>query len=553
MASLDKKWCLRFDGCRLAISAFRLREHTELGQINPFLPITPASALQPLAFVDIVDASDPVQPLTGHTLADLFAGKHDGVPMADVRVLMRHMERASARRWLAGVGEQLRQFGRQRAVRNKPDLFLSVDSSNPLHVAGLRCALPDWLKAHGSEKASRAQWSGRIANLASKGLRAEEIEFSGLLKRFLHREGPAVTGVTLSDYLNYDALRLSILPVIRPAGSQLEFVKVPANAAVKRIKPKLKTKLVTRPQWQDRVLGYWIDSVEWADLLGRQQSWMAFTYRGQPIVSRLRPSGLCPTLSEAKGLASSHAEQVFPKLTAKGRWSSLRLTGGEGYREWLVTLPHYPESFFSNHFDHRNVLLHVRCDMREGPDGHRVLLLQEVQSDWAQRARRCLKFDSDGPDPMAVPPWLQEWPALALKLMLLHAAHQGATALAWTRGKVQVERYRGLGEAGLLELYDRTLPAEATHLLRPYGRKCETIEVFEPVNFFIEPADIGYAVFDDEKEPIGVAPSWEDAQALLPDGAHEVLKPMHGVLLDAVLRDRLLTNGFYAWGGGIRS
>jgi hypothetical protein len=57
---------------------------------------------------------------------------------------------------------------------------------------------------------------------------------------------------------------------------------------------------------------------------------------------------------------------------------------------------------------------------------------------------------------------------------------------------------------------------------------------------------IGYEVFDDEQQPVGRAATWEEAQALLPDGAHEVLKPMHGVHLDAELRDRLLANGFYA-------
>jgi hypothetical protein len=167
-------------------------------------------------------------------------------------------------------------------------------------------------------------------------------------------------------------------------------------------------------------------------------------------------------------------------------------------------------------------------------------------------AVRCRAAGLVSADPIPTPPWLQEWPALALKLMLLHAAHQGATALAWTPGKVQVERYRGLGEAGLRELYDRTLPAEANRLFRPFGRKCETVEVFQAVNFYIEPAEIGYEVFDDEERLVGRAATWEEAQALLPDGAHEVLKPMHGLQLDADLRDRLLATGFYAWGGGIR-
>jgi len=552
MPARGEQWRLRFEGCRLEISAHRLWEHTELGQINPFPHISHASAIQPEAYVDVVDASKPVQTLTGLTLADLLAGNYGAMREAFAHELLRHVKSAPARRWLLRVGEQLRKIRGQRALRNSPEPFLPPDWDSPLSVRNLNSALFDWLKAYGAEKASVAQWSGRLENLASKGLRDEEMVFSCLSKRLNEITGPAVTGNAILACLNYDTLRLSIIPVMRPADNQIDFVKVPANITVKRIKPKLKSGLVTHPQWRDRVLGYWVDVVEWDDLLGSQQGWMAFTHRGQPIVSREKSTGLCQIHTEAWALARSHAEQVYPKLTAKGRWSRFRLTGGEQYREWLVTLPHYPPSFFSSHFEHRNVLLHVRCDMREGPEGDRVLVLQEVQSDWAQKARRALKPEAASAGSIPVPPWLQEWPALALKLMLLHASQRGANALAWTPGKVQVERYRGLGEAGLRELYDRTLPTEANRLLRPYGRKCENIEVFQPANFYIEPADIGYEVFDDERQLVGKAATWEDAQALLPDGAHEVLKDMHGVHLDAEMRHRLLEMPFYAWGGEIR-
>ncbi len=65
-----------FKGCVLGISARRLWEHTQMGQINPFALITPASAMQPQAFVDIVEVSGSVPALTGFTWADLLAGNH---------------------------------------------------------------------------------------------------------------------------------------------------------------------------------------------------------------------------------------------------------------------------------------------------------------------------------------------------------------------------------------------------------------------------------------------------------------------------------------------
>ena len=74
-------------------------------------------------------------------------------------------------------------------------------------------------------------------------------------------------------------------------------------------------------------------------------------------------------------------------------------------------------------------------------------------------------------------PFINEWPALTLKLMLLHAAARGVDAMAWTRGAHQVSRYRGLGKGGGQELYDRTLPREAKRLLKPYGVISEALEV----------------------------------------------------------------------------
>ena len=546
-----KNFGLRFEGYALAISARRLWEHTQMGQINPFALITPASAMQPQAFVDIVDVSGSVLTLAGFTWADLRAGKHGRIPQEHVNQLLRNVEGATAREWLASVGQHLREFSEQRAVRNPPELFLPKDGVSLLGVQGLHCALATWLEAHGAEKASPEQWYSRIGNLTKKGLREEELEFSRLAENLDCDSSSAVTGDAIFSCLSYDALRLSVLPVAHATSRQLKFEQVPANAAVKRIKPKLKAGLVSHPQWRDRVLGYWVDAVDWDDMLNTERGWVAYTCRGKMIVPFGKPSGLCATHEEAVTLANNHAKKIFPKLTAKGKWSSYRLTGGAQYREWLVTLPYYAPCFFSRHFDHRNVLLHVRCDMREGSDGERVLMLHEVQSDWAQKARRFLQ-DEDSAKPIPVPPWLKEWPALAIKLMLLHAAQQRATALAWTYGKVQVERYKGLGEAGLLELYDRTLPAVATRILRPYGKKCESVEVFQPANFYIEPAEIGYEVFDEERCLLGAAATWNDAQALLPDGAREVLKTMHGIKLDEALRQTILANGFYAWGAGIQ-
>ena len=92
---------------------------------------------------------------------------------------------------------------------------------------------------------------------------------------------------------------------------------------------------------------------------------------------------------------------------------------------------------------------------------------------------------------------------------------------------------------------------EANRLLRPYKKQCKIIEVFQPTNFYIEPAEIGYEVFDEDTNIIAKVKTWEEAQAMLPDGSHEELIPMHGIELDELLCAELKQKPLYGWGTGI--
>jgi hypothetical protein len=140
----------------------------------------------------------------------------------------------------------------------------------------------------------------------------------------------------------------------------------------------------------DRILGYRIEEVVHQTLWGPESHWQAVTYAGQ-LISDNQDQTLLPTKDAATALAVNHAKRLFPKRVALGRYSNCSWTGGKDYREWLMTLPYYPQTYLSGHFKIRNVLAHVRCDVRLGADDERVLMLQEVQSDWAQRARRAAR------------------------------------------------------------------------------------------------------------------------------------------------------------------
>ncbi len=553
MAILDDDWEMNFPQQGIGLSARRIGEHLERGQINPFVAVTLARCTRPELFIDVIDLTRRFKRMVGLTVADLQAGRYGLLRNTAVSEVLADLHVAPADAWLQRVGNALRNSLIRKLVRNRPTPLLPMVASTPLGLRGLDCALDCWLASQSAQKAGASQWQARLANLSSRGLRRDELAQSGLETWLASKGALPISVQALRDALDFSAVRLSLVAVHATALRQLDFVDGKAATSGKRRTPKQTGPGPTmRPLLRDRVLGYAIDRVTWDDMLGRAECFVAFDHRGELLRGFDGRSGYCKNINEARIVAARHAAVHYPKVTLRGNWSQIRQSGGWSYREWLVTLPYYPDSFCSTHFDYRNVLLHVRCDMREDRDGKTVLVLQEVQSDWAQRARRQQQQAGNCDPDVPVPPWLEEWPALALKIMLLHAAASGALALAWTPGAVQVARYRGLGAAGLVNLYDRTLPAAMNKLLKEYGRECETVEIFQPVNFRIATAELGYVVFGEDDDMLGYADSWEDACLLLPDGAEEALQPMQGVQLDPDLRAAIMADGFYAWGTGIR-
>lgn len=79
---------------------------------------------------------------------------------------------------------------------------------------------------------------------------------------------------------------------------------------------------------------------------------------------------------------------LYPKNTLYDR-DNLVEPGGEDYRELIITLPGKPGQFISSHWeDIDNPLLHVRFNTRKGPNGEKILFVEEIQSDWHQEGRK---------------------------------------------------------------------------------------------------------------------------------------------------------------------
>ncbi|MDO8775191.1 MAG: hypothetical protein Q7K57_42095 [Burkholderiaceae bacterium] len=545
---------LCFEESDYGLSARRLWEHTELGQINVFSqPISARRELNDAAtFIDVVWFWGDAFSLAGFTLADLRAARipEDSVAINDI-VPPELADSYYTVTFEGRVADHLDLCSMRRALRNLHPQFLpTAQTDDAFGVPHMFSTLLRRLQSLGNTKAGAEQWQKTIANFQQKGLRTEELDRSKLMLELpcIDNAGNQANADDVVNLCNFEALRLSVIPVVKDAQQQLRFSSAP-DRTLKRAKklPKAQTGQSRAVAGYDHVLGYRIEQVEHQTLWGTDAHWQAVTHDGQVIRTPMNQT-LLSTAESAKELATGHAKLHFPKRIALGRWGHIAWSGGEEYREWLITLPYYPASYFSSHFNVRNVLAHVRCDVRQGADGERILLLQEVQSDWAQNARRAIGAGTLQPGDEDCPPFLKEWPTLAMKLVLLHAAHQRLDAVAWTLGAHQVSRYKGLGAKGLTELYDRSLPREVNRMIKSFGGLCAMLEVFVPTNFSIRQSEDGYEVYTAKNAYLGTAATLEDARHFVPDGAHELLYEVHGVRLPQAIRKAILETGFSAWG-----
>ena len=435
------------------------------------------------------------------------------------------------------VERYLYRLSHRQAVRGLlPDFcptgLTTVGAPGVLAVPGLHSKLEQHLRRHPAARHTASQWLDHLNRAQTRGLKQEELDRSGLPNWLVdqHQFAPTnrLTPQDLLDAIDWTPIRLSVIPVMQHSASALALERVttpPAKLPSVRDdkRPQIgQRRTVTA---YDRVLGYRIDRIEHDTLWGTESHWQAVTYEGEPIANQ-RGSLLLSSPEVAHRLAAHHAQRRLPKSEVAEAWRSYAWSGGEDYREWLVTLPWYQPCAAENHFDLRNLLAHVRCDHRKDSAGRRVLLIHELQSDWAQEWSRQRRHNiarsmlRDVGMQVPEPPFAREWTSLVLKLMLLHAAWWNLDGLAWTTGAQQGARFDS-GTQWLTTLYDERLPREANKLLATHGIRVTTM----------------------------ILPSEAIDEGAMPPG--ECLEGdvvVHGVILDAATRAAIASAGFAAWG-----
>ncbi len=336
----------------------------------------------------------------GCTLADLRAGRLPVNSAAKRDVVLNDLSKTNGvDDFIREVQSHLRRCSDRQAVRNQHQPFLpTAQAGDAFGVPFVYSTLQRRLQAMGKFKAGGDQWLKTIENFQKNGVRAEEFEFAELVPDLwvLDDEQGQMSAGDLAGLCNFTDLRLSVIPVISTAQKQIRFAQ-PPERALKRTKklPKAQAGQTRDVAGFDPVLGYRIEQVVHQTLWGSKSHWQAVLYDGA-VLRNVWEQSLFSTSEAATELAALHAKQNFPKRLALGRFGRFAWSGGKDYREWLITLPYYPTSYLSGHFDVRNVLAHVRCDIREGVDGERVLMLHDAPTVPMGRGRslaRMLGFD----------------------------------------------------------------------------------------------------------------------------------------------------------------
>ncbi len=213
---------LRFAEGDYGLSARRLWEHTELGQLNVFGQAV--SARRELngtaAFIDVVRFVGDTCSLAGFTLADLREGRipADSALHSDA-VLLAPTRAVDDSTFVRAVAGHLDLCSIRQATRNQHHHFLpSSHSDDVFGVPHVFSSLQRRLQSLGKSKAGAEQWQKTIENFQKKGLRAEEFDCSNVMSELMaFVDDRQVSAIELANLCDFSALRLSVIPVVNDA------------------------------------------------------------------------------------------------------------------------------------------------------------------------------------------------------------------------------------------------------------------------------------------------------------------------------------------------
>jgi hypothetical protein len=337
--------------------------------------------------------------------------------------------------------------------------------------------LAEWLERLPMKSAFAHHW---LATIENSGMRQEEMEYFGLIydlacsfddQKYTKEEMLARAKINLGNC----HLRLT---TERATNYQPRYQFNPI--AKDALPPKVRAEFSQYEVLQVREhpsLGYRVMGMRSSDLFGSGEIWLLFDERWRLIRPAFKPSGMFCSSLEAVDAFYSIARAKFDKFSSLASLQHYEryswLGDNANYREWLVQLDEWPEKYFSDHFSVKNLLMHIRAAEWSDLEGQKMLLVDEIQSDWHAQGRSCGYLDPDQvPEGYwdAVPdvPFKKEWHELGVKIAIWISLRSGVTRVAFLSGEQHCQRWHQEYE-GLRLLYDKQIPDSLKKLAKKFG------------------------------------------------------------------------------------
>jgi hypothetical protein len=365
----------------------------------------------------------------------------------------------------------------------------------------LYSALEKRLVELGLKTARAGEWLRIIRNLPKKGVSETEIEWTQIawfleldlearitiddIRKFLVCEQPC-------ELLLQRHVEDKFAPVVR-----FDQQKLPAHPPPIKMRYGLRETRLLHVRDRSFGIGVWSHTQVDPELFGQNRYWSVSVPRGRKHLPTYDPVNRFASSSDALAYGRKLVGDMAASLRSKGfvgpvyamnHFSEYILPDGSNYSEWLITAPHVPETYSGSHFEVDNVVAHVRTTDRISPEADRLLVMEEIQSDWNQSLREAEHVLAERgwiagqrfPCDLDIPPfnpYLHHWLDAAVRMMILLAAENGYRGIAWLPGRLHAERFPSAIASGLEVFYDRIVLKAVEKLGRSWGKTVEQSQI----------------------------------------------------------------------------
>lgn len=346
-------------------------------------------------------------------------------------------------------------------------------------------ALERGIEAVTLNKAPARQWMGIINNLASKGVRKEEVEWTGI-NEWLAEKGAA----TKDEVLQFIRENMpQVTEVLKGGNKPPSFEEWAKEYSATPSSPTAddRRRYDRYIEMGDPVTGAGTDDTKFSKYTlpgGREYRELLLTL---PYVTPAKQTfsyeQASDEITNKRAIEVQKDGKFVQNATSEYALSKFK-DGGFTFHSYEV--PKDSAQFRSTHYSEPNIVAHIRFASHVDNDGRNIMLLEEVQSDWHQAGRRRGYKQTSVTDFKVVPqadgsfivespqgiqiahtatrqraeniagrnnesgvvkdgvpdaPFKQSWHELAMKHALRYAVDNGFDGIAWTTGKTQVDRY----------------------------------------------------------------------------------------------------------------